>query len=191
MTNAELRPACDVMHRCAREGRLPTAGEWAIVRGIADKVCTIGDMADAAVLIDLFNNYDIFDDWSAQVSRRLDRLEAIAAQQECRIDGIALQLPLFGDASTRDGWVYFASDGDAVKIGYTARDERKRRKENQTGNPRRLTLLIKIPGDERLEKTIQDRFRRDQRVGGGKDWYNMSADVMAFIRALQLVEIVF
>lgn len=98
---------------------------------------------------------------------------------------LAEQLLLFKPESAGEK-VYFQSDGEYVKIGRTIRSEARRRKENQTGNPRTLTTLIVIPNG--CEKKIQARFKADHVRG---EWYRMSPDLNEFIRSWQMVEVAF
>lgn len=97
----------------------------------------------------------------------------------------ATQMPLFDLRATGE-CVYFQTDGEFVKIGRTTRSESKRRRENQTGNPRPLTTLAVIHGAS--EKKLHERFKGDHIRG---EWHRMSDDIMAFVKAWQTVETAF
>jgi hypothetical protein len=68
----------------------------------------------------------------------------------------------------RPAWIYFISDGDRVKIGYTARNPHRRLKQLQTGSSRRLYLLAAMPGTMADERALHERFA-SLRVSG--EWF--------------------
>jgi len=105
-------------------------------------------------------------------------IDAIAS---CLSNGES-QLVLFDASECRES-VYLQTDGEFIKIGRTKRSESRRRRENQTGNPRVLTTLAVIPNAS--EKALHERFAAD-RVRG--EWFRISPDIMAFIKAWQSVE---
>lgn len=94
-------------------------------------------------------------------------------------------LPFNGVRSGK-GYVYFATDGDFIKIGWTSLwppDERVRKQ--QTGNGRPLWMLGCIPGTQRAERTYHKRFAR-HRVHG--EWFKVTPDLEEFIRATHMMD---
>lgn len=55
-----------------------------------------------------------------------------------------------------------------IKIGWTAKDVRRRMADLQTGNPRPLELLYIVPGDYGLEWNLHKLYWRDRKVG---EWF--------------------
>lgn len=72
-------------------------------------------------------------------------------------------------------FVYFITDGDSIKIGYSARDIAHRIMELQTGNPRPLKLLGIIPCAPQTafdkEQELHKKFAQHQKIGGGIEWF--------------------
>lgn len=68
-----------------------------------------------------------------------------------------------------DGWIYFIQEegGDAIKVGF-ANDVDERLKQLQTGNPRRLILLVAMPGDSAMEAVLHRCWER-YRIRG--EWF--------------------
>lgn len=81
--------------------------------------------------------------------------------------------------------VYFISDGDYTKIGFTSISDITVRLRNlQTSNPRELKVLWIIPeGSLELEKFIQEKFS-SYRVFG--EWFNIPrTELIPTIKAIQ------
>ena len=77
--------------------------------------------------------------------------------------------------------VYFLSDGNLIKIGYTE-DIAKRLAQLQTGNSRRLELLSIIPsGTKKTEQAIHRNWQAD-RIRG--EWFTDSPALRAKIKDL-------
>jgi hypothetical protein len=91
------------------------------------------------------------------------------------------QLTLFHNPSEE---VYFATDGEYIKIGRTSRSTHRRLQAHQTGNARRLTILAVCPGLS--ERALHQQFARD-RVNG--EWFKPSNELGAFISAWQTIEL--
>jgi hypothetical protein len=86
-------------------------------------------------------------------------------------------------------FVYFITDGDAIKIGWSTRDVCERIIELQTGNPRPLSLLGVIPcalGTAfNLEQHLHKKFANFQKIGGGSEWFENVNDIhLEYRRAL-------
>lgn len=76
--------------------------------------------------------------------------------------------------------VYFAAaDDDVVKIGL-ARDPAKRIATLQTSHPKKLALLLVLPGGRDLEQRLHARFAR-YRVGG--EWFRREGHLRNFIES--------
>jgi hypothetical protein len=77
----------------------------------------------------------------------------------------------FEDESAESGGlVYFVSDGTAVKIGHTTGKVTDRVKQLQTGNPRLITVVRTIPGDQSLERSYHERFA-ERLVRQNSEWF--------------------
>lgn len=82
--------------------------------------------------------------------------------------------------------IYFIQEGTevgAVKIGYAAKPQ-DRIGDLQTGNSKKLRVLLEIEGDKALEKTIHEMFA-DSRVHG--EWFHMTENLLHFIKGAQMV----
>ena len=72
--------------------------------------------------------------------------------------------------------IYFVSDGEYVKIGFTEdEDISKRIRALQTGNARKLELVAVIPGDTSAETALH-RVLSELRVSG--EWFKLSGEPM-------------
>lgn len=89
-------------------------------------------------------------------------------------------------AQTTKGYIYFATDGELIKIGWTRHwPPSERIKRQQTGNGRPLWMLGCIPGSQASERKYQQRFVR-HRVRG--EWFQVHPQLEEFIRATQMIE---
>lgn len=77
--------------------------------------------------------------------------------------------------------VYFISDGEAVKIGFS-HSVMQRLKNLQTNHPRPLELLATVPGPWELERELHQKFAH-LRVQG--EWFRPEPDLMSFIHSLK------
>jgi len=80
--------------------------------------------------------------------------------------------------------IYFVQEGDtgAVKIGYAAKPQ-KRVGNLQTGNSKKLRILLEIEGDKHLESALHSSFK-DSHFRG--EWYHLTNDMHWFIKGAQL-----
>lgn len=78
------------------------------------------------------------------------------------------------------GHIYFITDGEAVKIGFS-QDVIRRMGNMQTENARDLKLLTSIQGSIDDEIAIQRRFRHLHIRG---DWFRLEGDLIEFIGTL-------
>lgn len=76
------------------------------------------------------------------------------------------------------GKVYFLSDGDYIKIGFTTNWER-RSSVYLTHSARDLTLLALIPGTRESENSLHRKFQKS-RING--EWFRRSEDILKFVR---------
>lgn len=80
------------------------------------------------------------------------------------------------------GYVYFISDGDAVKVGLSRSTAMIRIGTLQVGNPRQLRMIAALPTDEPedledlIHKALQDRLIRGE-------WYRLQPDDLNWIHA--------
>ncbi len=83
---------------------------------------------------------------------------------------------------TLRAWVYFIQCAvtKAIKIGW-ATDTRRRMTELQTGSASKLSLLVAVSGDERLESALHAEFKH-LRLGG--EWFRPYPELIRRIDAL-------
>lgn len=86
--------------------------------------------------------------------------------------------PLKHDYDKRPGFVYFASDGEVVKIGYSGAPKQRLVK-LQSDHPKPLEILLLIPGTHKLERDTHARFSADRREG---EWFTFSPKIQSFIQ---------
>ena len=77
------------------------------------------------------------------------------------------------------GFVYFVSDGEAIKIG-KANDPKRRLGGIQTGTARPLSLLGVVPGGRRMERRIHREFQAHRLRG---EWFADCAEIRSYISA--------
>lgn len=76
--------------------------------------------------------------------------------------------------------IYFISDGEYIKIGYTnKKDSNNRLKSLQTANARELFSLCEIPGYRKIEKELHNKFQHFHVRG---EWYKKDRDLVDYIR---------
>jgi len=79
-----------------------------------------------------------------------------------------------------DQLVYFASRGDAVKIGISV-DPKGRIQSLQIASPARVTLLATQEGGREMELELHERFKADHIMG---EWFKMSDELRQHIKSL-------
>ena len=86
------------------------------------------------------------------------------------------------------GWVYFIGEvgnEDYVKIGLTRREEAEaRRKKLQTGNPRKLEVLLlcKVDNAHAVERDFHQLFSSARAQG---EWFRRTPGIQSFIVTLR------
>lgn len=76
--------------------------------------------------------------------------------------------------------VYFITDGEYIKIGYTKRKPDNRLKQLNTGNNKKLYLLGYIQGDKKKEKELHLKFNK-YRIRQNGEWFLSSDSLIDFI----------
>ena len=79
-----------------------------------------------------------------------------------------------------EGYVYFITDGEYIKIGYTKNHPKKRLKQLNTGNDKKLFLLGYILGNMSKEKELHKKFGR-LRVRNSSEWFNVNDELLDYI----------
>ena len=85
-----------------------------------------------------------------------------------------------------DGYVYFAQDGDRVKIGYSQYPTR--RMDTPRAKHPEIKLLGAISGDFDDEASYHKRFRH-LCCGPGREWFSLTDELIAFVASLDQEEI--
>ncbi len=81
--------------------------------------------------------------------------------------------------SGMEGEVYFISDGEAIKIGFSG-SAIVRMGDLQTSHHRPLKIMLTIPGTMDDERKMHQKFKH-LRIAG--EWFKPAPDLMAFIEA--------
>lgn len=81
------------------------------------------------------------------------------------------------DPFRKEEFVYFISDGEAIKIGTSTRPDRRVRA-LQTSHPRRLRIVGVMRGGAALEQELHRKFRRVRLKG---EWFSDCAEINDFI----------
>ncbi len=83
------------------------------------------------------------------------------------------------------GFIYFITDGTAIKIGYASRSIAERISILQCGNPRPITPLAHISGDVYLERSIHRHFKR---LKIRNEWFKDTPLLRQFMKAAPAYE---
>lgn len=71
------------------------------------------------------------------------------------------------------GYVYFISDGEAIKVGFTTRKPENRLNEMQTGSSNKLRLIGSFPGSKNDEHRIHKMWSY-LKSDGGTEWFDVT-----------------
>lgn len=77
--------------------------------------------------------------------------------------------------------VYFARDGEFIKIGFSSVAASRRIDDLQCGNPRPISLIGEVPGDRELESNLHQRFS-GLRVR--REWFRAEPELLEHIDSL-------
>lgn len=81
------------------------------------------------------------------------------------------------------GKVYFMTDGDHIKIGYTSGDVQRRLHQLNTGSPSQLYLLGYIEGTKKMEHELHVKFGNERlRMNG--EWFDGSPELIEYINEI-------
>ena len=78
------------------------------------------------------------------------------------------------------GQVYFVTEGNYIKIGYTSQNIDKRIHQLNTGSIHKLYLLGWIYGNKKTEKELHIKFAQS-RVRYNAEWFEATTDLIDFI----------
>lgn len=74
--------------------------------------------------------------------------------------------------------IYFVTDGENVKIGYTNGNLAQRLSQIQTGNPKRLKVLGTMEGGKQKERELHQQWSGARRSG---EWFSLTDDMLKWI----------
>lgn len=83
--------------------------------------------------------------------------------------------------------VYFITDGDYIKIGYTKNNSDKRLKQLQTSNAKRMFVVGYVEGDKTVEKNLHKKFN-DCIVRQNGEWFFPTEQLLQYINDNNLKE---
>ena len=72
--------------------------------------------------------------------------------------------------------IYFISNGEHIKIGYTSKSIEKRLKQLNTGSPEKLFLCGWQSGDMKLEKKLHKQFHKYNH-----EWFVVNEPLLVYI----------
>lgn len=78
------------------------------------------------------------------------------------------------------GYVYFITNGENIKIGYTKNSVRKRLKQLNTGSDRQLYLLGYMEGTMADEKNLHLIFET-YKIRENGEWFEASENILNYI----------
>lgn len=76
--------------------------------------------------------------------------------------------------------VYFITDKENIKIGYTKQNPEKRLHQLNTGSPIQLYLLGYIEGDKNKEKELHRKFNK-YRIRQNGEWFYGNEEIIDYI----------
>lgn len=88
------------------------------------------------------------------------------------------------------GKVYFFTDGDYIKIGFTKETLKRRLERLATGNPKRMFILGYTKGTMDDEFALHALFNKD-RVRYDGEWFYPSQELIDYINEVNEIENVF
>lgn len=79
-----------------------------------------------------------------------------------------------------NGNVYFVTEGDYIKIGYTSQEVEKRIQQLNTGSVHKLYVLGWINGDKKTENFLHLKFAAS-RVRHNAEWFEPTEELITYI----------
>lgn len=76
--------------------------------------------------------------------------------------------------------IYFITNGESIKIGYTKSNIERRLKQLQTSCPQKLFILGWIDGDKEKEKELHIKFS-NSRIRSNGEWFRPTHDILEYI----------
>jgi hypothetical protein len=78
------------------------------------------------------------------------------------------------------GKIYFITDGEFIKIGYTEKDINTRLAQLQTANAKELIVVLDLLGSRELEKQLHKKFGHLKIRG---EWFRKEGEILEYIRS--------
>lgn len=92
------------------------------------------------------------------------------------------KLPMKKDSA---GKIYFFTNGESIKIGFTKNSVQKRLKQLNTGSDKQLYYLGYINGTMEDEETLHKRFSR-LRLRDNGEWFEADQELLDYINSVNL-----
>ena len=83
--------------------------------------------------------------------------------------------------------VYFFTDGENIKIGYTSQNIKSRLKQLQTGSSKKILSLGWIEGDKKTEGLLHKKFQKYRTFSDG-EWFFPDDSLISYINSNNLKE---
>lgn len=88
---------------------------------------------------------------------------------------------IFNESIGKEGYVYFLSAGDYIKIGYSETIH-QRINQLQTGCPFKLELVSVMPGTMKTEKMLHNKFNKHRY---NNEWFEFCLEIREFIESMK------
>lgn len=119
--------------------------------------------------------------WGWRLVNHAKYRDLVSQEQKRRADRERIAAVRAGDQEKRRGYVYFASAGDAIKIGYSA-NPWARLNDLQNGSPQKFELLAVVAGTDADERSLHAEFK-ELRIHG--EWFKRSKALLQKINELR------
>lgn len=84
------------------------------------------------------------------------------------------------------GYVYFITNGENIKIGYTKNSVQKRLKQLNTGSDKQLYILGYMKGTMADEENLHFKFQQ-YKIRNNGEWFEPSDDILDYINVVNLI----
>ncbi len=84
------------------------------------------------------------------------------------------------------GYVYFITNGENIKIGYTKNSVQKRLKQLNTGSDKQLYILGYMKGTMADEENLHSKFQQ-YKIRNNGEWFEPSDDILDYINVVNIV----